>query len=350
MGSGVEFRVAPGMRLRVANRGPRVSIGPRILRVHPDGGRPATAAETASATRWSTLAGGGHLAPAAGATSRKADEWAGVRTYLDGLLSAHTAPVRRAQRPTVPTPARVTRRDVRRDLRRDADSGASWWHLPARFEARADVDRRLDAEVARRRTAADERAAAEQAEADAWWDRLVANDPDTVMTHLDRALAEHGMPATVTAVEGDRAHLVVPVLTVEKLIGPREPTSTDDGSLSLRRITKARRHELYEGAVTSAMIAVAAETFALAPAILAVELAVVAPAHLGGPAVLLLAELPQEVILPDGADRPVADDLVAEAAADRVTLVRDKGGRVGALRPLEGDPDVRALLDALDVA
>ncbi len=97
------------------------------------------------------------------------------------------------------------------------------------------------------------------------------------------------------------------------------------------------------------MLAVAAETFAVAPGIMTVDLAVVAPGHLGGPAALMLAELPREAVLPDGADRPVDGDLVAAAEAGRATLVRDKGSRVGALRPLDDDdPDVRALLDVLD--
>lgn len=349
MGSGVDFRVAPGVRLRAANRGPRVSIGPRISRVHRAGGGPALSADREALTLWSSLSGGGHAPPANRGASRKAEEWGGVRAYLDDLLSAHTVPVERATPPVAPPPDPVSRRAVRRELRREAVVGLPWWRLGARLVARAAVDASLDTELARRRTAATDSATSAQAQADAWWTRLLANDPDTVTAHLDRALADHAMPATVTAVEGDRAHLVVPALTVEKLIGPREPTVTDAGDLSLTRITKTRRHELFESAVTSAMLAVAAETFAVAPGIMTVDLAVVAPGHLGGPAVLMLAELSRDAVLPEGADRPVEEDLVAAAEAGRATLVRDKGGRLGALRPLDdGDPDVRALLDVLD--
>ncbi len=298
---------------------------------------------------WSTLSGGGHALPATRAASRKAEEWGSVRAYLDCLLSAHTVPVERSTAPVAPPPNPVSRRAVRRDLRREAVVGVSWWRLGARLAVLAEVAARLDAEVARRRTAAADHARSAQAQADAWWARLLTNDPETVTAHLDRALADHAMPATVTAVDGDRAHLVVPVLTAERLIGPREPTLTDAGNLSLARITKTRRHELFEAAVTSAMLAVAAETFAVAPGIMSVDLAVVAPGHLGGPAVLMLAELPRDVVLPDGADRPVDGDLVAAADAGRATLVRDKGSRVGALRPLDDDiPEVRALLDVLD--
>lgn len=298
---------------------------------------------------WSTLSGGGHALPSTRAASRKAEEWGSVRAYLDGLLSAHTVPVERSTAPVAPPPEPVSRRSVRRELRREAVVGVSWWRLGALLAVLAEVDARLDAEVARRRTAAADDSRSAQAQADAWWGRLLINDPETVTAHLDRALADHAMPATVTAVDGDRAHLVVPVLTAERLIGPREPTLTDAGNLSLARITKTRRHELFEAAVTSAMLAVAAETFAVAPGIMSVDLAVVAPGHLGGPAVLMLAELSRDAVLPEGADRPVEGDLVAAAEAGRVTLVRDKGSRMGALRPLDDhDPDVRALLDVLD--
>jgi hypothetical protein len=298
---------------------------------------------------WSTLSGGGHAVPTDRTSLRKAEGWGSVRAYLDDLLSAHTLPVERATPPVAPPQHPVARRDVRRELRREAAVGLAWWRPGARLAARAAADARLDAEVARRRTAATADAVSAQAQADAWWARLLANDPETVVAHLDRALADHAMPATVTAVEGDHAHLVVPVLTAEKLIGPREPTLTDAGKLSLARITKHRRHELFEAAVTSAMLAVAAETLAVAPGIMTVHLAVVAPGHLGGPAVLMLAELSRDAVLPEGADRPVDGDLVGAAEAGRATLVRDKGSRVGALRPLDDDiPDVRALLDAID--
>jgi hypothetical protein len=140
------------------------------------------------------------------------------------------------------------------------------------------------------------------------------------------------------------------VLEPEHLIGIREPTVTDKGNLSLARMSKTRRHELYEAAISSAFVAAAAEAFARAPGIEVVDAAVVAPRHIGGPAVLMLVELPRVLVLPDGADRPASGDLVRAAEAGLATLVRDKGGRIGALRALDpNDPDVAMLLDVLDL-
>lgn len=351
---GVGFRVAPGVRLRATTRGPRISIGPRIARIHVGSGRTAVSTGRGPVTVWSTLSGGGQVGPtppATHATHRKAEEWASTERYLDGLLTAHEAPVHRSTRPVAPPPTPVSRRAVRSELRRAATIDLPWWRLRAWMSARARAGDHLDAEVARRERSAGSDATDARTQADAWWSRLVANDPETVTEHLQRAFADHAMPATVAAVEEDgRVHLVLAALTVEKLIPPREPRTTEVGKLSLARMTKTRRHELYEATLHAAMVAVTAEAFALAPGLDVAELAVVVPDHLGGPAVLLLAELPRPLVLPDGADRPPTFDLEEAAAAGRATLVRDKGGRIGALRPLDDtDPDVRALLDALDL-
>jgi hypothetical protein len=238
---------------------------------------------------------------------------------------------------------------VRRELTAAATAELRAWQLRAHVAARREVWDRLDAEVAAQTDAAVRDHAEQQAAADAWWQALRANDPEVVTGHLERSLADHQLPAAVTAVEDGRAHLVIAVSEPEVLIGRREPTVTEKGNLSLKRMTRTRQHELYEAAISSAILAVAAEAFAVAPALALVDIAVVAPDQVGGAAVLALVELPRDTVLPDGADRPVVSDLRAAADAGRASLVSDKGGRVGALRPLDpDDPDVAMLLDLLD--
>ena len=350
MAFGVGFRVAPNVRLRATRRGPRVSLGPRIARVHLGGGTPAVSAGQGPVTVWQTLSGGGHAPPPRGrASHRKTAEWNSVRDHLDQLLGQHHREVTHAQRPVVPAPARTRRRDVRRDLRRRAAAGTPWWRLDARRRAWREADARLDTEVAARTARRVEQHREEQAAADAWWAALLANDPDTVMARLDAAFAEHELPGAATAVVGATAHVAVSVLPLERLIGPRERTISDTGNPSLARVTKTRRHELYQGAIGSAVIAVAAEALATCPGLEAVDVAVLCPEQLGGPAVLLLAELPRASVLPHGATRPVTSTLSELADRGHATVVQDRGRRVGALRPLDDeDPDVRALLDALD--
>ena len=351
MAFGVGFRVAPGVRLRAGRRGPRLSLGPRIARVHVGGGTPSVSTGRGPVTVWHTLSGGGHQPPAAaGRTpSRKEQEWASVRNHLDALLSRHEQPVTHATPPVVPEPAEIDRRQVRRELRAQQRAGTPWFKLGERQAARRRADAALPLVLEQREAERRAAHAAEQQEAAAWWRSLVANDPDTVIARLEDAFATQQLPATPTAVEGDTAHIAVSVLPVEQLIGPREPTLTEAGNLSLARMTKTRRHELYQAAIGSAVIAIAAEAFATCPGITTLDVAVVCPEELGGPAVLLLAELPRQAVLPGDAQQPVASSLTELAAAERAKLVVDRGSRIGAWRPLDREhDDVRDLLDILD--
>ena len=354
MGYGVGFRVAPGLRLRATRRGPRVSIGPRIARMHLGGGQPAVSAGRGPFTVWSTLSGGGHTGSGhdgrGRASRKKADAWQSQRAHLDRLLHAHTRPVTRATRPVLPPPAPVTASHVRRELRREAVAEMPWWHLSRRRRARAAADAQVDAEVTRRRQRAAEDHAAQQAAADRWWQALLDADETTVLARLETAYHAHAMPATPVAVTDRAAHLVVPVDTPERLIGKREPAHTDLGNLSFAIMPKTRRHDLYIQAIGSAILAVAAETFAVVPGIERVSIAVVEPAYPAGPAVIALANLDRHRVLPDGHDRPAIDDL--QLAADRgdATLVLQRVGMAKAPGPLsDDDPDVRMVLDILDV-
>ena len=351
MGFGVGFRVAPGVRLRSSRRGPRVSLGPRIARVHLGGGVPAVSAGKGRFTVWRTLSGGGQTPPATSrrASPRKQRAWTSVRDHLDSLLTQHHRPVAHAVRPVVPPPPPVDTRAITRELRREQRRDLPWWRWRERRAAKERAHALAEVEIPRRQAAQAAEHEQEQAEADRWWAALQANDPEIVTEQLEVAFAEHGLPAVPTDVVDDTAHLVVSVLPVEKLIGPREPSLTEAGNLSLARLTKTRRHELFQAAVGSAVLAVAAEAFATCPGLSAVDVAVVCPEALGGPVVLQLIELSRVDVLPGDATVPVDSTLTALAAEGRATLVEDRGGRIGALRPLaEEDPDVRALLDVLD--
>ncbi len=352
MALGVGFRVAPGVRVRAGQRGPRLSLGPRIARVHLGGGTPAVSTGRGSVTVWHTLSGGGHDTPTPGGSAggtRKAQRWAAARDRLDALLSQHERPVTRARAPVVPEPPAVDRRELRRELQRQHQASLPWYRLRARAAARARARAALPHVVEQREAAAAAAHAAEQAAADTWWRALLANDPDTVTDRLEAAFATQELPATPTAVEDATAHVVVAVEPPEQLVGPREPTLTDAGNLSLARMTKTRRHELYQAAIGSAVIAVAAEAFATCPGLGTVDIAVVCPSHPDGPGVLLLAQLPRDAVLPGDATRPIASSLTRLASEQQARLVVERGPRVGEWRRLDDHhADVRELLDALD--
>ncbi len=354
MALGVGFRVAKGVRLRVTPRGPRLSLGPRIARVHVGGGRTAVSSGHGPVTVWSTLSGGGRRTSAAGGSSvvprgeAKQRAWDAARERLGTLLTAHEEVFELAHRPVVPAPAPVEREVVRRELRRQARAGLAWWRLSQRWRAGRDADERLEAEVAARDAAQRTVHAAEQASADAWWERLRDNDPEVVTERLDEAFEDNPVPAAVTEVDAAVVNLVVLVEPAERLVGEREPTLTEAGNLSLAKMTKTRREELYHAAVWSSVVAAAAEAFAVAPGLGSATVAAVRP---DDRAVLALAALPREVVLPDGARATDLERLGTAIDAGVAELEERRGGRTDGLQPLDpADPDVAEVLAVLEVA
>jgi hypothetical protein len=342
----VAFSATEGLRLRTTQRGPRIAIGPRISRIHVGAGHAEGTGDHAAWRRWSMLAVGG-LAPEIHPERRPSnDSWVDQRTHLDTLLTAHERQVTRACPPT--TPAGDGSHDqTRRELLDRATAGIPWWNLPARLAARRAVRHYLDVEVARRRAAGQ---SGGQAQADGWWAALQDNDEPVLLEHLDRCYRASGVPATPTGVEDESVSVVVAVDTPERLIGRREPSMDDEGEVSFALMGKARRHELYVQAMGSWVLAVVAETFAAAPGIRSVAVAVIAPAHPAGPAVIALGEFDREVVLPEDADRAEVTDLELAAAEGRVRWVMERSGQARAPRPLPREyPPVDLLLDILEV-
>lgn len=304
-------------------------------------------------TLWKTLSADGSSGRGsrAGVSGRpdKAQDWDDARSGLDALLTVHQGDWPLACPPILPDPALPSRSEVRGRLRRAAVEDLPWWNLAVRTRARRevarDIDRALDHEVARIR--ADH--AQEQADADRWWQALLANDPDVVADQLETAYADNLLAAVPAAIVDDVAHVAMTADRPEHLVGEREPTVTGKGNLSLAKMTKTRRNELYGQAVVSSILAVAAETFAVAPGITRIELAVVQPDADDGPAVIALAELDREHTVEVSAGR-VRVRTPASTTLDEQRLVTRPGGRTGSLTPLptSEDDDLAMLLDTLD--
>lgn len=351
MGFGAGFRVARGLRFRVTRRGPRVSLGPRISRIHLGGGTPAVSTGAGPITLWHTLSGGGSTSGDRAPTgSSKEDAWQQARSHLDRLLHVHEDRWQLAKRPVVEPPVPVDRSAVRRELRREATSDVPWWNLAARRRARRRAASRVPQVTAERQAEVDASHAAAQEAADHWWRLLNANDPETVTDRLERAFADNVLPAAVAAVEDETAHVVVTAERPEVMVGEREPTLTHKGNLSLARMTKTRRNELYGQAVVATMLATACEAFAVAPGLHRAEVAVLQPDADDGPAVIALAEFDRdEVLATDGQTAWVRRP--ATGVLEQALVVTRPGGRTGTLRPLppEEDDGIRMLLDTIEL-
>lgn len=347
----IGFEVDPGIELRAALRGPRLSLGPRIDRVGPDGAPDPWAQHRAA---WSAAAGGGLLpepAPSGRrARRRKEQEWQTIHDHLVAVTTMHERPVARASTPAIPRPE-IDRDEIRRALMAEATDGLSSLDLVGRSRVRKATRPYLDDAVEERVAELEAAADDEQRELRAWWQRLTANDPATVREHLTVCLERHRFAAAVATVESDRVHLVVPVAKPSALVGDREPTTEPGGHRTLPKMTKERRHEVYETAIGSGLASTFAEVFAVCPSIGRVACLVVAPEHVGGPAVLVGLEVTRGLVLPDPADRSAIDGVrdVEEAQPDgRGAVVIDRGDVSGALRPLDHEhPDVAGALAVL---
>lgn len=351
---GIGFHVAPGIRLRTTRRGPRVVIGPRIVRVELESG-PAGPGDPVIVSPAPPT--GGPVAPVRGRSShRRIDAFQGQRAHLDELVRAHERTVVRAVRPRVAPPTPVSSRRVWRSLRRDEMTGIPVWHLAARRRARARADEKLAAELERRGDQAAAQHGRDRAAAERWWQGLIDADEPTVLAGLDAAFTARDLPAAAVGVTGRTAHVIVTADTPERLIGRRGPRATpadatgdEQGSLPI--MARSRRHDLYVQAIGSALLAVAAETFAAAPGLDRTLMAVLAPGYPAGPAVIALAALDRSAVLPDGHDRSAIDDLLGAVKAGQATLRLERAGMARAPRPLypEDDPVVCRVLAAVEV-
>lgn len=350
MNYGFGFHAVSNLRLSVTRRGPRVSIGPRIATIRGGGERAGRSAEAGSWSAWSQLAGGGRATPSTTTQRGEVDVWQGQRSHLDALLARHEATVVHATPPEVPQAEPVDAKDVRRDLRRSATDDIPLVRMRSWLSARRAAERTADAEVARRQQQQDVTHQDRQQAANAWWGQLLDNDEVVVLDQLQRAFERDELPATPVAVTDATIHLVVSADTPDRLIGKREPTLEDDGTHTMAIMSKPHRHELYVQAICSAILAVATESFAVAPGLDDAEVAVVAPGHPAGPAVIALCALSRDVVLPDGAERAAIDDLPLAAERGQVRLVMERYGQARAPRPLPPeDPSVERLLDILEV-
>ncbi len=365
MAGGVDFRVAPDVRLLLRRRGPRSPFGPGLEPrpasatleelLHPEdvasvddsarGPLPEHTIDEPSVREWQGLSGGGLVVTN---NAHAGDPWIGDEAHLKRLLTAHTLPVARSQRPVLAPPPPVSRAQVRAQVRRDATHDIPPWRLRRRVLALRDAESDVDAEVRITQARIDAEHAARQAAADIWWQRLCDAEPIATMDQLSQGFERGVLPAGPTAVEGHTAHVVMAVDTAEMLVGRREPSTRDASDVSIAIMNVSRRNRLYVQALCAGVLQVAATSFSLVPGIRRVEIAVVGVTRPGGPAVLMLAGLPRDVVLPDGIDRAAITDLFASAQQGRIRLVLERSGLDDGPKPLDPrTPAVRAALDAI---
>lgn len=298
---GFGFRVGvPGLGIRVSTRGVRASAGPRIARVSVGSGgtrvssglgpffastslssgrrRTTTTRRSAPRAR-STGSSPAQLERARRAAERaqaEADRHARItelRELRRRSTSVHLQEFPLAHAPEVPPPPSLTPAWAIAEAEafhlRGIGRFARSERAAARRLAARDAEHYLAAEQARLRGIHQELVEA----AAAWWQAVLANDEQTVCEAVNAAFADNPAAGCAVGVEDGVLSVVLRQQDIDTLPG-QTPALTSAGRPTLKALTKRDRTQWWLTIMGSNILATVDEALATAPAIRAVDLAV----------------------------------------------------------------------------
>lgn len=175
--------------------------------------------------------------------------------------------------PEVPPYPPVDENKIRAELEEARLTRVPVWHHRERSAARAAARVEAEGVIARRNADLVARHGAEQAEADAAYGALLANDHGAVMGALEAAFEDTVHPAVpIDCVDGSATVVVVfgPVSTMPDQVAAVTPT----GRPTLHKRSAADRNALYARALASTVLATVRETYSVAPALRDVRIVV----------------------------------------------------------------------------
>jgi hypothetical protein len=108
------------------------------------------------------------------------------------------------------------------------------------------------------------------------WEKLCANDPETVMMTLEEAFEDNESPAAPINCEKATATILMRFPTLENVVPEMSADRTPGGRPTVKRRTKTQRNSLYCAALISHVLATAKEAFSVAPGVSAIQLLVIA--------------------------------------------------------------------------
>ncbi|MGW9031195.1 TerD family protein [Streptomyces sp. NPDC055722] len=293
------FRVGvPGMSVRVSTRGVRASVGPRAARISMGSGgtrlssgvgpfyASSSLGQGRQRTRMSRTTRSRSVAPSAAQLERarrqaeraqqEADRDAAIAQLQElrrQTTSVHLQSFTPARPPVVPGPPQL---------------GLAWALAEAQAHhlAGLGVFARTERAAAKRRTEQDAPAylAAEQVrlhaihsrlatEADQWWQNLIANDEDTVCEAVNYAFSDNPAAGCAVGVDGPVLSVVMRQQDIDSL-PDQTPAITSSGRPTLKTLSKRDRTLWWLTSMGSNIVATLKEAFAVAPGIMAIDLAV----------------------------------------------------------------------------
>lgn len=363
MASFGSFRVAKGVRISASSRGLRAHVGPRGARLHVGSGRTGVSTGAGPFTYYTSGSGsrgrGGSGSRSGGPTkaqlaqAAKEEEFIRLRDELRSILEIHRFEFLPAQKPVAPGVDAPTLDALIKEREKEFLDGVSLFKRADRREAKARARELAAADLAAQMAALEAERARAQTEIDEGWQRLMANDPETVIATVDAAFEDNEAPAAPVGVEGSTLGLVVLAPPIED-IPEQKPALTPSGKATVKKMTKQERSDMYLTLICGHYLATIKEALAVAPSITRVKAVVVrrgTPDVYGSPRMEALLAASYER---SNLDRvqwadSLPSDIVQEAAEERVWNLK---GRPPTLQPLDLDdePDLKAFVDALEPA
>ncbi|MGH3569407.1 MAG: TerD family protein [Pseudonocardia sp.] len=298
---GFGFRVGvPGLGIRVSTRGVRASAGPRIARVSVGSGGTRVSSGLGPFFASTSLNSGGRRATTTRRGTSRARSTGPSPAQLDRARRAAERAQAQAERDTLITELRdLRRRSTSIHLQQFPDAhapdvppppplGLAWATAEAQAFHLRGIGRFARSERAAARLAAARDAetylAAEQArlsrihhdlgrEAANWWQAMLANDEQTVCEAVNSAFADNPAAGCAVGIENGVLSVVLRQQDIDTL-PDQTPALTSAGRPTLKTLTKRDRALWWLTIMGSNVLATVNEALATAPAVDAVDLAV----------------------------------------------------------------------------
>jgi hypothetical protein len=335
---GFAFRVNRGMRVALTPRGVRAGIGPRLARLHVGSGPVGVSTGVGPFTTWTSLGGGKSSRAQGGASSARLEAYEAALAEHEALMVVHRERFAPAQPPVLAAAEPAGRAEIEErtyDRYRAGIKSVPWWRIAERKAVHRQAANEILAEVEAEYQEAVARTAIEQERADAWWQALLAGDPETVIDALNDAFFDNVHEAICLDFADGEASIALAMPPIED-VPERFPTLTPTGLPTTKAYNLTDRNELHLQVIFAHVAVTLREAFAVVPSLQRVR-------------IVVLEQLDQvEVMLAGLFDRAALDflgDDPAELLDRGEQVIVNRVGRTGAIGPIDraDEPDLQEL-------
>jgi hypothetical protein len=285
------------------------------------------------------------------AQAEKEQQFLELQAALAAIVDIHKVEFPPVQAPVVRPPSPPDEKAFRKGREDEQLSGISFFKRSLRKEAkeRAATLAAQDIDAETRRLAEEHQRT--QAEADEAWERLNANDPETVIATVDQAFEDNKAPAAPVDVEGSTLSLVMLAPSANE-IPDRMPDVTPTGKPTTKKMTKSIRADTYMTLICGHLMATIKEALAVAPGISHTKTVVVREIDPdvfgeGRMEALLAACYARSDLARVQWQNATSPEIVQQAAEDLLWQLKGKPPELKPLN-LNEEPDLKVFVEAID--